>query len=300
MASYRLSVDYLSRTADGRILFGGRGAPYRFGSTIEAAFDRDARTHALLREMVEAWFPSLRGIGFGHAWGGPLGMPRDWIPTFSFDPRSGVASGRGYTGHGVSTANLAGRVLAGLIRGESLRADHPAPGQPPLPELGARALPLDRRAVHPGVAPSARRPLGPNRQAADGPLPGGAHRQPLTAPGPGSGPRPRLRPRRWARPPALGPAPALGLGLAHWPRLVRRTPLAGAVAARIVKSFSSRQPPQFVRPKILIATRRGLSFATAPTSLHSSPRPGGSCVGCPDPAERRRSEPCPDHHLLAE
>lgn len=117
VASYRLSIDYLGRTPDGRILFGGRGAPYRFGSRIEPAYDRDEPTHAMLRAFVEAWFPSLRGIRFTHAWGGPLGFPRDWLPTFSYDPATGVASARGYTGHGVATANLAGRVLADLISG---------------------------------------------------------------------------------------------------------------------------------------------------------------------------------------
>lgn len=169
LASYRLSVDYLSRTADGRILFGGRGAPYRFGSRIEPAFDRDPRTHALLRSFVEAWFPSLRGIRFGHAWGGPLGMPRDWIPTFEFDPRSGVASARGYTGHGVSTANLAGRVLAGLILGEQSEltelplVNHRSPNWEPEPFrwIGVRftqesLLRLDARTARTGRPPSGR------------------------------------------------------------------------------------------------------------------------------------------------
>ncbi len=169
LASYRLSVDYLSRTADGRILFGGRGAPYRFGSRIEPAFDRDAPTHALLRRFVEAWFPSLRGIGFSHAWGGPLGMPRDWIPTFSFDRRSGIASARGYTGHGVSTANLAGRVLAGLILGEQNEltslalVNHRSPNWEPEPLrwIGVRftqelLLRLDARTARTGRPPTGR------------------------------------------------------------------------------------------------------------------------------------------------
>jgi glycine/D-amino acid oxidase-like deaminating enzyme len=167
LASYRLSVDYLSRTADGRILFGGRGAPYRFGSRIEPSFDRDARTHGLLRQFVEAWFPSLRGIGFGHAWGGPLGMPRDWIPTFSFDRRSGIGSGRGYTGHGVSTANLAGRVLAGLILGDENEltalplVNHRSPSWEPEPFrwIGVRftqesLLRLDARTARTGRPPT--------------------------------------------------------------------------------------------------------------------------------------------------
>jgi glycine/D-amino acid oxidase-like deaminating enzyme len=119
VASARLSIDYLSRTADGRILFGGRGAPYRLGSPIKDAYDRHDPTHEMLRGFVRTWFPMLRDVRFTHAWGGPLGMPRDWHPTFAFDPRSGIATARGYVGHGVSTANLAGRTLADLITGTS-------------------------------------------------------------------------------------------------------------------------------------------------------------------------------------
>ena len=118
LASTRLSVDYLSRTEDGRIPVRRRGAPYRFGSPIRDAYDRHDPTHEMLRGMLRRWFPSLRDIGFTHAWGGPLGMPRDWHPTIAYDPRTGIAGARGYIGHGVSTANLAGRTLAELIRGE--------------------------------------------------------------------------------------------------------------------------------------------------------------------------------------
>ncbi len=117
VASTRLSVDYLSRTEDGRILFGGRGAPYRFGSPIQPAYDHHGPTHERLRASVQEWFPSLAGIRFTHAWGGPLGMPRDWHPTVSFDPATGIATARGYVGHGVSTTNLAGRLLTDLVTG---------------------------------------------------------------------------------------------------------------------------------------------------------------------------------------
>ncbi len=169
VASYRLSIDYLNRTADGRILFGGRGAPYRFGSRIEPAYDRDERTHAMLRRFVEEWFPSLAGIRFTHAWGGPLGFPRDWLPTFSYDRRTGIASGRGYTGHGVATANLAGRVLADLITDRRTEltelplVDHRSPSWEPEPFrwLGVRyvqeaLLRVDAKAERTGRPPSGR------------------------------------------------------------------------------------------------------------------------------------------------
>jgi glycine/D-amino acid oxidase-like deaminating enzyme len=115
IASNRYTVDYLTKTSDGRILFGSRGAPYEFGSKISDGQDRHEATHARARRSVVEWFPALAGIKFTHAWGGPLGMPRDWMPAAVFDARSRIAMACGYTGQGVSTTNLAGRTLASLI-----------------------------------------------------------------------------------------------------------------------------------------------------------------------------------------
>jgi glycine/D-amino acid oxidase-like deaminating enzyme len=115
VSSSKYVIDYLSKTADGRILFGGRGAPYHFGSRIKDTYDRHAPTHAMLQEATREWFPVVQREQFSHAWGGPLGVPRDWMPTMSFDRRTGIAMACGYTGQGVATANLSGRVLADLI-----------------------------------------------------------------------------------------------------------------------------------------------------------------------------------------
>ncbi|MBA2595176.1 MAG: FAD-dependent oxidoreductase, partial [Chloroflexia bacterium] len=118
VSSSRMSVDYLNRTADGRILFGGRGAPYHMHSVIADGLDRHEPTHDMLRQMTVEWFPMLKDVRFTHAWGGPLGMPRDWMPTTAYDAATGVARAGGYTGQGVATANLFGRILTDLIRGE--------------------------------------------------------------------------------------------------------------------------------------------------------------------------------------
>jgi glycine/D-amino acid oxidase-like deaminating enzyme len=132
LSSHRYTVDYLSRTVDGRVLFGGRGAPYHFGSRIDPSYDHDPATHARLRQQLTGWFPALDGVGFGHAWGGPLGMPRDWCPSFRFDPATGIGAAYGYTGQGVGTTNLAGRVLADLIAtGETRHAHLPMVGHRP-------------------------------------------------------------------------------------------------------------------------------------------------------------------------
>ncbi len=115
LSSHRLTVDYLSRTVDGRVLFGGRGAPYHFGSSIAPQHDRHDPTHAELAAQLTDWFPDLRGVPIEVRWGGPLAMPRDWLPSFHLDPATGVGGAHGYTGQGVATTNLAGRVLADLV-----------------------------------------------------------------------------------------------------------------------------------------------------------------------------------------
>ncbi|MBD8006163.1 NAD(P)/FAD-dependent oxidoreductase [Bacillus norwichensis] len=115
VGSTRLSVDYLQRTADGRILFGGRGQPYRYASKIGNSLDLHDKTHNELRERFIKWFPSLQDIRFTDDWGGPVGITRDWTPNFLYNKKSKVASAWGYAGQGVSTANLAGRVLSDLI-----------------------------------------------------------------------------------------------------------------------------------------------------------------------------------------
>lgn len=118
IASNRYSVDYLTRTADGRILFGSRGAPYLFGSKISDAQDFHAPTHQSLQRTLVDWFPSLEGVRFTHNWGGPVGMPRDWMPSIAFDPSSRIGVAIGFTGQGVSTTNLAGRILTDLVAGK--------------------------------------------------------------------------------------------------------------------------------------------------------------------------------------
>lgn len=106
---------YGQRTGDGRIAFGGRGAPYHFGSRVKPQFDHDRRVHEMLRGILVDLFRPLKGIEFTHAWGGNLAIPRDWFPTVGYDRGSGIAHSGGYVGDGVATANLAGRTLTAEI-----------------------------------------------------------------------------------------------------------------------------------------------------------------------------------------
>lgn len=113
----RRLVIYAQRTADGRIAFGGRGAPYHFRSAIRPDFDRDAAVHRALRSTLVELFPAVAGARITHEWGGPLGATRDWHCSVGLDRATGLGWAGGYVGDGVATSNLAGRTLADLITG---------------------------------------------------------------------------------------------------------------------------------------------------------------------------------------
>jgi glycine/D-amino acid oxidase-like deaminating enzyme len=130
LSSTRNTVVYLTKTPGGRILFGSRGAPYAYGSKISDAQDRHAKTIELIQRSLREWFPSLAGIRFTHAWGGPVGMPMDWTPAVRFDPKTRIGFAGGYTGQGVAASNLAGQMLAAMIAGR---------------DSGFRALPFAQR-----------------------------------------------------------------------------------------------------------------------------------------------------------
>jgi glycine/D-amino acid oxidase-like deaminating enzyme len=121
---YRHMIIYGQRTADGRIAFGGRGAPYHFGSNVRPSFDETPVVHQLLRQTLVDLFPALDESQFTHAWGGPLGIPRDWHSSVGFDRDRGLAWAGGYVGDGVATTNLAGRTLADLITGSDSDLTH--------------------------------------------------------------------------------------------------------------------------------------------------------------------------------
>ena len=113
----RHMIIYGQRTADGRFAFGGRGAPYHFGSRVSPRFDADPKVFADLEQTLRELFPQIAGATITHRWGGPLGVPRDWMASVGFDMASGLGWAGGYVGDGVGTANLAGRTLTDLLLG---------------------------------------------------------------------------------------------------------------------------------------------------------------------------------------
>ncbi len=114
-ADFRHLLVYGQRTADNRFAFGGRGARYHWGSSIRSEYDRVPEVFDHLARTLASIFPAASDVAITHRWGGPLGVPRDWHASATFDAASGVATAGGYVGDGLSTTNLAGRTLTDLI-----------------------------------------------------------------------------------------------------------------------------------------------------------------------------------------
>ena len=110
---HRHLIIYGQRTADDRLAFGGRGAPYHFASRVRPSYDWVPAVFGALRRSLSDLFGVDPPVAY--RWGGPLGIPRDWMPSVGL--AGGMAWAGGYVGDGVAATNLAGRTLADLITG---------------------------------------------------------------------------------------------------------------------------------------------------------------------------------------
>ncbi len=109
----RFVVNYFRTSADHRLLFGG-GENYRRG------FPRDIA--AFVRPYMLELFPQLDGARIDYAWGGTLSVTVKRFPQVGrIEPNLFFA--HGYSGHGVSIANMAGKIIAEAISGTAERFD---------------------------------------------------------------------------------------------------------------------------------------------------------------------------------
>lgn len=101
----RFVINYFRRTLDHRLLFGG-------GETYGHQFPADIAR--FVRKPMIRIFPQLRDVAIDYGWGGTLAITRNRLPVFS-RLRSNIWSASGYSGHGISIATLAGKILADAI-----------------------------------------------------------------------------------------------------------------------------------------------------------------------------------------
>lgn len=121
VSSFRLSVNYARRTADNRILFGGRGAPYRIASAVGPTHNETPHIYSELRERACRWWPLLKDVRFTHEWSGVLGVPRDLTPSVKYNSSSHILTLGGYVGSGVGASNLLGRAAADVLLARETR-----------------------------------------------------------------------------------------------------------------------------------------------------------------------------------
>ena len=106
--------NYYRLTADDRILWGTSEAAYFAGNRVGPDCDHSPAHYAALRVSFRRHFPALAPLEFPYAWGGPICSTTRLTPFFGSAMGGRVLYGLGYTGHGLGTTRLAGRILAHL------------------------------------------------------------------------------------------------------------------------------------------------------------------------------------------
>ncbi len=111
----RTFFNYYRLTADDRILWGTSEAAYYPGNRVDPSCDHSPEHYAGLRdELPPAFSRPSASLEFPYAWGGAICSTTRLTPFFGRALEGRVIYGLGYTGHGVGTTRLAGRILAHL------------------------------------------------------------------------------------------------------------------------------------------------------------------------------------------
>ncbi len=117
-------IAYASMTAEGRLVFGGGGNAaysYYYGSRTTPVGSTEP-AHRFVRSILDKYFPGARDVRLDHQWTGTLGVTMSRMCSMGVTgAHRNVYYAVGYSGHGITLANLAGRVLCDLY------SDHPEP-----------------------------------------------------------------------------------------------------------------------------------------------------------------------------
>ena len=110
----RSFFNYYRLTRDDRILWGTSEAAYYSGNRVDPRCDHSPAHYDALRASFRRHFPALESLEFPYAWGGPICSTTRLTPFFGSAMGGRVHYGLGYTGHGLGTTRIAGRILAHL------------------------------------------------------------------------------------------------------------------------------------------------------------------------------------------
>ncbi len=114
VTDWRYVLDYYRLTADNRLLFGGKSY---YGGKEPNGVERD-----LYQDMLKV-FPQLKGVNVDYSWGGNFAITYSRMPDVGRLENSNVFYAQGYSGHGVTTTHVMGRLLAEAVSGTAERFD---------------------------------------------------------------------------------------------------------------------------------------------------------------------------------
>jgi gamma-glutamylputrescine oxidase len=106
-------LNYFRRSADHRLLFGGR-VSY---STLEPL----ALARSIRNRMLTV-FPQLKGVNIEYTWGGYVAITMNRAPHFG-RVGNNIFFAHGYSGQGIAMTGLAGKLMAEAVAGTAERFD---------------------------------------------------------------------------------------------------------------------------------------------------------------------------------
>lgn len=110
----RIMLHFHRPTPDGRILWGGRDAPFSpLGP--HPKLDQDPYAFRRLEETFRWTFPQLGDVNIEQAWGGPVCGTINCQPTVGWLKGERLMYAVGYAGHGVGPSQLVGKIVRDLM-----------------------------------------------------------------------------------------------------------------------------------------------------------------------------------------
>jgi glycine/D-amino acid oxidase-like deaminating enzyme len=110
----RIMVHFSRPTADGRILWGGRDAPFMPGGPNQR-HDRNQHLFDRLEETFRWTFPQLDDVPMDRGWAGPVCGTVDCIASVNWMKGERILYALGYAGHGVGPSRLVGKIVRDML-----------------------------------------------------------------------------------------------------------------------------------------------------------------------------------------
>jgi glycine/D-amino acid oxidase-like deaminating enzyme len=117
-------IAYASLTKDGELVFGGgSNAAYTYVYGSKSSFHGEAEANfRAVHERLLKYLPKAKKVKIAHRWTGAVAITMSRICTMGvLGEHRNVYFGVGFSGHGITLANLAGRVLTDIYSGADER-----------------------------------------------------------------------------------------------------------------------------------------------------------------------------------